>query len=154
SYMVIPDGAAITPAAVPNATPQTPGIVMMTTTIVDTGERKTVFGLQARHVKTTMDKQPAPGACDPAKQHIEMDGWYVDLPIQAAPPDNPQTPATCEDQLKVTQTGDPKALGFPVSYATTVAGEDGKSTSTSMEIVELEITNLDAALFEVPPGLN
>jgi hypothetical protein len=153
SYMVIPDGAAMTPAAVPNSPPKTPGIVTMTTTIVDTGERKTVFGLQARHVKTTMDKQPAAGACDPTKQHIETDGWYVDLPIQAATPDNPQTPASCEDQVKLTQTGDPKVLGFPVSYAMTVAG-DGKSTPTSMEIVELEITNLDAALFEVPAGLN
>src|ERR1041385_115819 len=79
TYMVIPDGGMpgglpVPPqAAAPNAPPQKPGVVMVTTTITDTGERKTAFGLQARHVKTTIDKQPAPGACDPAKTHIEMD---------------------------------------------------------------------------------
>jgi len=84
TYMVIPDGGIpgglpVPQTAAPETSPQKPGVVMVTTTIMDTGERKTAFGLQARHVKTTIDKQPAPGACDPAKQHIEMDGWYVDL---------------------------------------------------------------------------
>jgi hypothetical protein len=160
SYMVVPDGSAPAlpvPAAAPNAPPQKPGVVTMTTTITDTGERKTMFGQQARHAKMVIDKQPSPGACDPAKQHIETDGWYIDLPIPAQPaPDvaPSQAPAGCVDEIKATQNGDPKVLGFPISYATTITGEDGKPNVVSMEITELEITNLDAALFDVPPGMS
>ena len=50
-------------------------------------------------------------------------------------------------------TGDPKVLGFPISYTTSIAGEDGKPNIVAMEITELEIGNLDASLFEIPPGL-
>jgi hypothetical protein len=129
----------------------------MTTTVTDTGERKPLFGMQARHVKTTIDKQGTPGGCDPSKQHIEMDGWYVDLPALAQPAQQDvamQQPAgACVDEIKATQGGDPKALGFPVGYSTTITGEDGKPNVVSMEVAELEISNLDAALFEIPPGM-
>ena len=46
---------------------------MIATTIVDTGERKDAFGQQARHVKTMVDRQPQPGACDQSKLRIETD---------------------------------------------------------------------------------
>jgi hypothetical protein len=157
SYMVVPDGASPAAPPAPNAPPQKPGVVMMTTTITDTGERKTAFGLQARHVKTAIDKQPAPGACDPAKQHIETDGWYVDLPMPAQPVSEApaqQAPVSCIDEIKATQNGDPKVLGFPIGYSTTITGDDGKPNVVSMEITELEITTLDAALFDIPPGMN
>src|SRR5687768_9101459 len=127
TYMIIPDGAAPVPpvaAAVPGTPPQKPGVVAVTTTIVDTGERKTVFGLLARHAKVTMDKQPATVACGPSKQHIETDGWYVDLPphlqraTAAAPGPLQQAAAVCVDEIKATHNGDPKVLGFPISYST------------------------------------
>jgi hypothetical protein len=161
-YMVVPDGAAPAlpvPAAAPTAPPQKPGVVTMTTTIMDTGERKTMFGLQARHVKMTIDKQPTPGACDPSKQHIETDGWYVDMPMPAQPaqdvvPQQQAAPAACVDEVKATQNGDPKVLGFPIAYSTTITGEDGKPNVVAMEISELEITTLDAALFDIPAGMN
>lgn len=160
SYMVVPDGTAPglpAPSAAPNTPPQKPGVVTMTTTITDTGERKTMLGREARHAKMVIDKQPAPGACDPAKQHIETDGWYVDLaiPAQAAPDvAPPPAPAGCVDEIKATQNGDPKVLGFPVAYSTTITGEDGKANVVSMEITELEVTTLDASLFDIPPGMN
>jgi hypothetical protein len=161
TYMVIPDGSVpaglpAAAAAAPNTPPQKPGLAMVTTTITDTGDRKTAFGLQARHVKTTIDKQPAPGACDPARQHIEMDGWYVDLAMPApAAPDvaPPPAPGGCVDEITATQNGDPKLLGFPIGYSTTITGDDGKPNVVSMEITELAITSLDAALFDVPPGM-
>ena len=163
TYMLIPDAAP--PAAPPvaaaasNAPPQTPGVIMMTTTITDTGERKTMFGLQARHAKMTIDRQPAGVACDPSKQHIETDGWYVDLPVQMQTPTVPEgiqppPPAGCVDEIKAAQNGDPKVLGFPVSYATTISGEDGKPNVVAMEVTELELTTLDATLFDIPPGLS
>jgi hypothetical protein len=159
-YMVVPDGAPPAmpvPAAAPNTPPQKPGVVTMNTTIADTGERKTMFGMQARHVKTTIDKQPMPGACDTTKQHIETDGWYVDVPLQSQLSDlAPQQPSPggCVDELKATQNGDPKVLGFPISYSTTITGEDGKPGVVAMEITEFERTSLDAALFDIPPGMN
>ena len=67
SYMVVPDGGmpgVPAPAAAPGAAPQTPGVVLVTTTITDTGERKAMFGLQARHVKTVIDKAPSGPGCD------------------------------------------------------------------------------------------
>ena len=160
TYMVVADGAAIAPpmaAAAPNAPPQTPGVVTMTTTIVDTGERKTIFGLQARHAKVAIDRQPAGPACDTTKQHIETDGWYVDLPVPAQAPQAPmeEPSATgCVDQVRTNVNGDQNVLGFPVSYSTTITGDDGKPNVVAMEITELEITNLDAGLFEIPPGVN
>lgn len=161
TYMLVPDGAPAAPpipAAAPDAPPQKPGVVTMTTTIADTGERKTMFGMQARHAKTTIDKQATPGACDPTKQHIETEGWYVDLPVQAQTTQDvvPQQPppAGCVDEIKTTQNGDPKVLGFPISYSTTITGEDGKPDVVVMEITELEVTSLDPALFEIPQGMN
>jgi len=159
SYMVVPDGSAPAlpaTAAAPNASPQKPGVVTMTTTVMDTGERKMMLGREARHAKMVIDKQPAPGACEPAKQHIETDGWYVDLtiPAQAASDvASSQAPAGCVDEIKATQFGDPKVLGFPIAYSTTITGDDGKPNVVSMEITELEITTLDAALFDIPPGM-
>jgi hypothetical protein len=163
TYMLVPDSAAAAPpipapAAAPNAPPQKPGVITMTTTIADTGERKTMFGLQARHAKMTIDKQATPGACDPSKQHIETDGWYIDLPVQAQAiqdvvPQQPP-PAGCVDEIKATSNGDPKVLGFPISYSTTITGDDGKPNVVAMEITELDVTSLDPALFEIPPGMN
>ncbi|MGH8429365.1 MAG: hypothetical protein ACREUF_03080, partial [Solimonas sp.] len=86
---------------------------------------------------------------------METDGWYVDLPVQTRAQDagSQQPPGGCVDQINATQNGDPKVLGFPVSYSMTVTGDDGKPSIVTMEVTELEITNLDAALFEIPAGL-
>jgi len=160
TYMLVPDGASPIPvtAPAPNTAPAKPGVITMATTITDTGERKMVFGnMQARHVKTTIDKQPSAGACDTSKQHIETDGWYIDLPTPPPAMQDVAAPAppveTCVDEVKATQAGDPKALGFPVSYSTTIVGEDGKPNVVAMEVTELEVTTLDAALFEIPAGM-
>ena len=82
TYLVSPDGMPPTPIApgTPAAPPKPSGVIMIATTIVDTGERKEVFGRQARHVKTMIDKRPMAGACDTSRQRIETDGWYIDTP--------------------------------------------------------------------------
>jgi len=161
TYLVIPDGlptAAAAPAVTaPNAAPKPPGVVIVSTTIIDTGERKNAFGYQARHVKTVIDKQPTQGACDTSKQRIETDGWYIDAPPVVAtqseteqPP--PVAPGGCADKIQPMSNGDPKALGFPIAYKTTMIGDDGKPVIAEMELAEFELTTLDAALFDVPPG--
>ena len=162
TYLVAPEGisATVVPgAAVPSAPPKPPGMIMVATTIVDTGERKSAFGQQARHVKVMIDKQPMAGACDTSKQRIETDGWYIDNPPSIAnrPAPSEQTPPSpdgCTDQLQATSNGDPKVLGFPIAYTTTLTGDDGKPVVSTMEVTEFEATTLDPALFEIPGGFN
>ena len=162
TYLVAPEGMPVPgslPALDPAAPPKPPGIVMVATTIVDTGERKMAFGYQARHVKTMIDTQPLAGACDTTKQRIETDGWYIDTPkvfeaqaaAQTAPP---ASGSGCNDQIQASHNGDPKALGFPLAYTTTLIGDDGKPSVVKMEVSEFELTTLDPSLFEIPQGLN
>lgn len=159
TYLVTPDGMPAVASAAPTAPPRPPGVIRIATTIVDTGERKTVFGKQARHVKVVIDKQPMAGACDTSKQRIETDGWYIDNPpsIAARPAGDepaPSSPDGCTDQIQATSNGDPSVLGFPIAYSTSLVGDDGKPVISSMEVTEYAVTDLDAALFEIPPGLN
>jgi hypothetical protein len=162
TYLVVADGAPAVPdtPGSPTGPPRPAGVVNVITTIVDTGERKSAFGQQARHVKTMIDRQPMPGACDTSKARIETDGWYIDQPkalttqpVETSPSSGP-IPGSCTDQVQATVNGDGKALGFPIAYTTTIRGDDGKSVVTSMEVTAFEMTTLDAALFEIPPGLN
>src|SRR5687768_3770721 len=161
TYLVSPEGppAAATPAGDPGGAPKTPGVVMMSTSIVDTGERKEAFGKQARHVKTMIDRQPQPGACDQSKLRIETDAWYIDLPkAMATAPENETSPSPpgCADEIRTTQNGDPAVLGFPISYRTTFIDADdkeGKPLVVSMEVTEFQVARLDAAMFEIPEGM-
>ena len=163
TFLEIPSDGALQPlpvavSTVPPIPPKPPGVVMVTTTIADTTERKMIFGRQARRVRTVMDMQPMPGACDTTKKHVETDGWYIDAPPALAahdapkPPAQPQATAGCVDTVQATLNGDGKMLGYPVYYTTTLVGPDAKPVVASMELTELELTTLDPALFEVPPG--
>ena len=163
TFLEIPSDGGLQPlpaavSTVPPIPPKPPGVVMVTTTIADTTERKMIFGRQARRVRTVMDMQPMPGACDTAKKHVETDGWYIDAPPALVahdapkPPAQPQATAGCVDTVQATLNGDGKMLGYPVYYTTTLVGPDAKPVVASMELTELELTTLDPALFEVPPG--
>ena len=162
TYLVSPDDmppAPIVPATTPAAPPKPPGTIMIATMIVDTGERKEVFGRQARHVKTMIEKRPMPGACDTSRQRIETDGWYIDTPgtmtLPAGSDQNLGTmPDGCADKIQATSNGDPTVFGFPIMYTTAITGDDGKPMIAKMEVTELEQTTLDPALFEIPPGMN
>jgi hypothetical protein len=158
TYLVVPEGMPVAPGA-PATSPRPSGVITLATTIVDTGERKTAFGQQARRVKVMMDKQPMPGACDLSKQRVETDGWYIDAPVavanqSATGPEQTAAAIDCADQIQASINGDPKALGFPIAYTTTILANDGTPFEASMEVTEFEATTLDASLFEIPPGLN
>jgi hypothetical protein len=118
------------------------GEVTVTTSVDDTGERKQIFGFTARHLKTSVDKQPSAGACDSGAERVETDGWYIDLDV--AQPKPPQS--ACRDEIHTNQSGTAN-LGYPVQYTMTASG-----ASVSMEVVELSTAALDASLFEVPAG--
>jgi hypothetical protein len=162
TYLVAPEGAPPAMPIIPGAPPAAPkpnGVVSVSTTIVDTGERKPAFGQQARHVKMMIDKQPMPGACDTSKMRIETDAWYIEVPKTVASQSTPDQaaqpiPGGCADQIQATSNGDAKVVGFPIEYKTTMTGDDGKPITSQMQITEFETTMLDAALFDIPPGMN
>jgi hypothetical protein len=150
-----------TPAAAPAPAKPKGGVITETMTLSDTGERKELFGREARHIKTVMARQPGPNACESKTTRVETDGWYVDLPdhdlCPSAPAPQPSAPpaeGACTDRVEARRVGEAK-LGFAVATTTTTTTDDGKETessSSTMEVTDLQVTSLDAELFDVPPG--
>jgi hypothetical protein len=151
-------GGMNTSSAAPS-TPQRGGVVNITQSITDTGERKQMFGFTARHIKTSLVKTASPDACD-KDQKIETDGWYIDfqfafecptqVPKQQAIPVRPQPPG-CKDEIRTKTIGSAK-FGFPLMVTTTIYQPDGKTTTSTQEVLELSREPLSAALFEAPEG--
>ncbi len=133
------------------------GTLTMTSSINDTGERKQMFGLAARHLKTSMKMESSPDACSQSNMQMETDGWYVDLPQFACPYNVSgntvpyQRPARngCQDRMVVKETGGGK-LGFPLQVTTTMNGGEGNGFSQMIETIEFSKAVLDDALFDVP----
>lgn len=135
------------------------GVITYTTTAVDTGERKEMFGFQARHVKTSLVIESSPDACSPMKQRMETDGWYIDFsfglncevggaPMMGGPPAR----GGCHDRIRFNRQGAART-GYALQETTTSYGPDGKVAFTSTkEVVELSREPLDAALFDIPAG--
>jgi hypothetical protein len=156
------DATETAPAPVPatNTPARRGGVVHYTTTIVDTGERRQMFGLTARHLKTSLTIEPSPDACDQNRFRQDTDGWYTDFEYGLNCPTNlaPRRPQAggpaggCQDRVVTKQVGTAR-LGFPLSVTTTSYGPDGQVTYTSTaEVVELSRAPLEAALFDVPAG--
>jgi outer membrane lipoprotein SlyB len=170
TYMISPTDAVGSPAADgdggpvpvtqpnPQQQPQRGGVVNITNTITDTGERKEMFGFTARHIKTSMVKTASPEACD-KDMKVETDGWYIDFQYAFECPGQtqkyqsyvPRPQPGCQDEVRTKTVGSAK-LGFPLLVKTTIYQPDGKTTSTTQEVLELSRTPLDAALFDVPSG--
>jgi hypothetical protein len=134
------------------------GVVTYVSSAVDTGERKEMFGFNARHVKSSITMESSPDACSQMKQRIETDGWYIDLNVGldcrlSRPPVAPnRTQGGCRDQVRSRRTGAGK-VGYPLIETMTMYGPDGQVTfTTTKEVVELSREPLDAALFDVPSG--
>lgn len=133
------------------------GVVTYTMNITDTGERKEMFGFRARHLKLTSTIDPGPGACTP-KSRFEQDGWFIDFQADlSCAIDGPTESRTsegrggCQDRVRYRTTGGGR-MGFPLDVTTTVYDESGKATTVRQEVVDLQRTTLDAALFDVPAG--
>jgi len=142
---------------------KTGGEVTQTIELIDTGERKEMFGMTARHIKTIMTTQPSPDACQKGGQKIETDGWYVDLSYgRSCQMDRPMTTQMspgdggCRDKINVFRKGRAK-LGYPLMQTTTIgmSGPDGggdRTTTMTIEVVELSRSTLPQELFDVPTG--
>jgi len=152
------DGGGMTPRPQNEQTPPRGGIVNITNTITDTGERKEMFGFTARHIKTSMVKKASPEACD-KDQKIETDGWYIDFQYAFECPGQTQkiqTPPVqsqpgCKDDVRTRTIGSAK-LGFPLLVTTTIYQPDGRTSTMTQEVLELSRETLSASLFDVPEG--
>ena len=167
-YVITPmesaDSSAATTARAPAGGTSEPsrrgGVVTYTTTSVDTGERKEMFGFQARHIKRTIAIESSPDACFPMKQRMETDGWYIDFAFgfqcetagSSAAGMMGARPGGCHDAARFNQQGAART-GYPLAETTTSYGPDGRVAFTSTkEVVELSREPLDGALFDVPAG--
>lgn len=150
-----------TPAARTNTTTRKGGTLTMTYSIRDTGERKTMFGLTARHLIVTQEMESSADSCNgPSKTKIEFDGWYVDFsaefncPIDLPPPmpEGIGSKPDCIDKIITKQSGTAK-LGFLLDGTMTIYDKDGKASMTQRtETLELSRAPLSAGLFDVPAG--
>lgn len=134
------------------------GRVLMTINIRDTGERKQMFGLQARRLIITTAMESSPDSCSRVNTKMETDGWYADLEAgfdcSTAAYSAPRTANSggCKDRYETKQTGAGKR-GFALYEKMTMFDETGKETMSMVsEVIELSKAALDAALFEVPAG--
>lgn len=135
------------------------GVVTTTVTIKDTGERKKMFGYDARHLIITMNTESSPEACNKSKMKMETDGWYIDATFgidcdmeRAASYSAKQSTGGCQDKFEMKQNGTGKR-GYPLYEKMTMFDENGKETfSTVSEVLEFSKATLEDALFDVPQG--
>jgi hypothetical protein len=139
-------------------TPRKGGVLTITRTSTDTGERQDMFGYKARHVKTSMTVESSPDACNQSHMKMEMDGWYIDLAgfscgdesYRSMACGGPGAKRGCSDRIVMKGSGS-AAMGYPLKQTMTMTSEHGNFTTTT-EVVELENTSLEASLFDMPPG--
>ncbi len=141
----------------PPEQPSTGPEVVVTIDSVDTGERRTMGPLAARHVKTTVVVEPGKDAITPASR-AEVDGWYLDLPgfgCRAEVPEAvPQTaimalrPSGGHDHSVIKRFGN-APRGFVVEETARIQ-QSGNLVINKVELVEFSDQPLDGSLFDVP----
>jgi len=162
SYMVVNDpqdaaaaraAAMVTGAPVPEEKKEG-GRVEVNSTITDTGERKQIFGLNARHLKTKVTQKSSDDACTKVDQTFEVDGWYADLGKDVASCASSMAPPVrqsqgCQDAVVEHHSGSGKP-GYPLVQNVTMHNPDGSTMVVSINVTEVSKAPLDAALFDVP----
>jgi hypothetical protein len=162
SYMVVNDpqdaaaaraAAMVTGAPVPEEKKEG-GRVEVNSTITDTGERKQMFGLNARHLKTKVTEKSSDGACTKVDQTFEVDGWYADLGKDVANCASSMAPPVrqsqgCQDAVVEHHSGSGKP-GYPLVQNVTMHNPDGSTMVVNINVTEVSKAPLDAALFDVP----
>ena len=152
------DDAALKAAALVTGMPDTDsgsGFVTESSTITDTGERKTIDGYSARHLKAKVSVHPSQNACSQQSQEYEVDGWYADIAKeisscqQSLPP--VRLSAGCTDRVVHKHTGSAK-LGYPLSQTITLHNGDGNTMQVVVQAAEITKEDLGKELFDVPAG--
>lgn len=132
------------------------GTITMNSVITDTGERKQMFGLTARRVKTSLTMTSSPDACSKTDMKIDTDGWYVDLPGFACPVPalsreyyEQQAQSGCRDETITKSSGSGKK-GFALEETTMT--NSGQSFVTKVSTLEFSRAALADSLFDIPAG--
>jgi len=131
--------------------------VAITIDAVDTGERRQMGRLTARHIITTTRT----GSGDESVQAGTrvQDGWYVDLPSlnclewgegQATTLAIVTKAGTRPDRIHVTHLGTARR-GFPL-IETSREGSGSHAATVKTELLDISDRPLDSALFDVPAG--
>ncbi len=168
SYFITPlavtDGSKTTgqqkAASAPSA--RRGGVITYTTTNVDTGERKQMFGMTAKRMKSKLVVVASEGACNSMNMEMESDGWYIDLPAGGSCSTQAQTSlpsegSDCVDEVRYKTEGAANS-GYQVMATTTIkfntgAGGPSIPTSTStQEMTDVSTATLNQSLFEIPAG--
>jgi hypothetical protein len=135
--------------------------------VVDTGERKEMFGHIARRLITKEKRIGGPENCYGENTESEIDGWYIDpgtLPLPQRPKGGVVTHLgtfsvgrgrdRCSDKIEVHRTG--PDTGFPLKETTAWLGDDTqqgntpKAYSSTTQVVEFSEAPLEQALFKIP----
>jgi hypothetical protein len=156
TYVTMPLDAASARVPAPATTStKKGGVIEYLTTSTDTGERKEINGLAARHITTVVTKNASPDACDKKKERVQTDGWFATIPVQiacgvvAAPP---PIASDCRDERRSSSAGEPPP-GSPLNYTISTFGEDGKEISTvRMAVTDLTLATVAASLLDAPAG--
>jgi len=131
------------------------GKIVVTTTITDTGERKTLYGYQARHLKAKVSEEPSTDACTQVRQSFDIDGWFADVTKEQsacaaiAPPI--QQSNGCSDRVIARKVGSGK-IGYPIQENITMPTPDGGTMTVGIITSELTKQQLPDELFDVPAG--
>lgn len=146
------------------------GLWTETVTVIDTGERREIFGFTARHIKTMTVSEASPKACDQTRLRQETDGWYIDLlygtecssdisghlTVGFLVPGNYDSCSKFYEKrnyrFERKQVGTAR-FGFPVALTIRAYNNDGRTfTETKREVMEITRVELDQSLFELPSG--
>lgn len=136
------------------------GTVTVTISVRDTGERKMMFGYNARRVFVTTTMESSKDSCNgPSTMKTETEGWYIDAefdldcePIETRYRQEKEFDTSkpgCEDRYIVKNSGSAR-LGFPIYEKMTLQNQDGQPFVMIREVTEISRANLDQALFEIP----
>jgi hypothetical protein len=153
-----PDDAALKAAAMMSGAPAADSGAYITETaaVTDTGERKTLYGYQARHLKAKVTVVSSQNSCSQLNQQYEVDGWYADISKEMSgacqqflPP--VRQPEGCADRVIRKRSGSAKP-GFPIQENLTLHSADGSTQQVGVITSEITKPTLEKELFEVPAG--
>jgi hypothetical protein len=165
TYVITPlDGADVSKGASAqsqNTKARKGGIITYHITNTDTGERKQLLGLTAKHFRSKTVIEASEGACNAMNMEMETDGWYVDIASSLSCPTDGLSASAfsqsdCVDEVRYKTTG-PANMGYPVMTTTKMrfsasAGMNIPESSSTQEVVDLSTVTVDRALFEIPAG--
>ncbi|HUS18132.1 MAG TPA: hypothetical protein VMZ25_00645 [Terriglobales bacterium] len=121
-----------------------------TVTAEDTGERATIFGMPAWHVRETVVKtSPGPYGIG----NTVTDYWFVDLKVPLgcrARAEGQDSFIGDNPRFKIKRVGEARR-GFPVLTRTVMSGRTGK-TENVVQVTEISTAALDPKLFDIPEG--